>query len=270
MFDFWKEVIINSNDRLETVTNAAGEELVRVTRCADYNPKNVVDGIVYKTACVEGNVAEITLPESGEGRLVIELGLSVGQDSEFARPWFAFKKPIVAEFDAKHSAADVMRLAVDSHIGSVVDNKFVLVDPKVCVKKAVIETEDANGKVTEDDLTIKHNVVPVGTGEWILENLRFPTHVNTRVAAPNADDMPVVGGKYTQYAFEYCVSKRGVHGSGAVGQPLASVTHHVFYVLEGIDADAVFAKLGTINTLEVSESAVEWVPAKTEIPEDGE
>lgn len=246
MFDFWKEVIINDGARVKALSTLEGpiaKTGLRVERCADYEAQYVVDKIVYRTECVEGNVAEITLPESGEGRLVIELGLSVGQDSEFARPWFAFKKPVVAEFDAKHSAADVMRLAVDSHIGSVVGNKFVLVDPKVCVKKAVIETEDATGKVTEEDLTVKHNAVPAGTGEWILENLRFPTHVNTRVAAPNADDMPVAGGKYTQYAFEYCVPKRGVHGSGAVGQPLASVTHHIFYVLNGEAVTAFEAAL---------------------------
>ena len=270
MFDFWKEVIINSNDRLEAVKNAAGESLVRVKRCADYNPKNVVDGIMYKTECVEGNVAEITLPESGEGRLVIELGLSVGQDSEFARPWFAFKKPIVAEFDADHSAADVIRLAVDGHIGSVVGNKFVLVDPKVCVKKAVIETEDASGKVTEAALTVKHNVVPAGTGEWILENLRFPTHVNTRVAAPNADDMPVAGGKYTQYAFEYCVSKRGAHGSGAVGQPLASVTHHVFYVLEGVDASVLEGLVTTKGLITIPENEKAYSTVRYEKVNGGE
>jgi hypothetical protein len=256
MFDFWKEVIINSDDRLEAVKNAAGESLVRVKRCADYNPKNVVDGIMYKTECVEGVCASVNLKGliNAESRVAIELGLSVGQDSEFARPWSAFKKPFIVEAKDEASLIAAIREAVPAHIGHVETTlggdgktitaaKLVINDPKVCVKSVKTATFDATANdwaaLEEKESVITSNVVPVGTGEWILENLRFPTHVNTRVAAPNADDMPVAGGKYTQYAFEYCVSKRGAHGSGAVGQPLASVTHHVFYVLEGVDASVL-------------------------------
>ena len=272
MFDFWKEVIINSDDRLETVKNAAGEDIVRVTRCADYNPKNVVDGIVYKTACVEGVCARVNLKGliSVESRVAIELGLSVGQDSEFARPWFAFKKPFVVEAKDEAGLIKALREAIPTHIGRVVVGEgtaeLVINDPKVCVKNVKIAILNADGTewknfsdVTEDAVT--PNVVPVGTGEWILENLRFPTHVNTRVAAPNADDMPVAGGKYTQYAFEYCVSKRGAHGSGAVGQPLASVTHHVFYVLDGVDASALegLAAEGGLITIPKNEKAYSTV-----------
>lgn len=273
MFDFWKEVIINSNDRLKKVKNAAGEELVRVTRCADYNPKNVVDGIVYKTACVEGACARVNLKGliSAESRVAIELGLSVGQDSEFARPWFAFKKPFVVEAKDEAGLIKALREAVPAHIGHVVVGEgtaeLVINDPKVCVKSVKTATFNADAKVNdwnalkEKEGVITPNVVPVGTGEWILENLRFPTHVNTRVAAPNADDMPVAGGKYTQYAFEYCVSKRGVHGSGAVGQPLASVTHHVFYVLDGVDASALesLAAKGGLITIPENEKAYSTV-----------
>lgn len=242
MFDFWKEVIINDAERISKLsevyadTELAGKKTgLRVERCADYLTECVDPKVVYKTLPTAGKCAEITLPAEGSGRAVIELGLSVGTDSEFARPWSVFKMPIVVEFDAEHPLADGLRLAVDGHIASVVGSKLVLADPRVCVKSAIVEeakAADGEGKQLPT-LGVTANVVPVGTSEWILENLRFPTHVNTYVGAPNADDMPIANGKYIQYAFEYCVPKRGFHGQGAVGQAVSSVTHHVFYVLDG-------------------------------------
>lgn len=243
MFDFWKEVIINDEKRVKNLAEVYKNDIkkagLRVERCADYEAKHVVDGIVYKTLPTAGKCAEITLPVEGSGRAIIELGLSVGTNSEFARPWSVFKMPIVVEFDAKHPLADGLRLAIDSHIASVKDNKLVLADPRVCVKSAIIEEAKAaegEGKPLPT-LDVTENAVPVGTGEWILENLRFPTHVNTYVGAPNADDMPQLDAEYVQYAFEYCVPKRGFHGQGAVGQAVASVTHHVFYVKKDIVAN---------------------------------
>lgn len=246
MFDFWKEVIINDAARVKALSDAKiyGDKKagIRVERCADYESKYIVDKTVYRTFPTAGKAAEIKLDGVAAGRVVIELGLSVGTDSEFVRPWSVFKMPIVVEHDADHSLADSLRMVVDSHIASVVDNKLVLADPRVCVKKAVVETADG-----ETTLGVTANVVPVGTGEWILENLRFPTHVNTYVGAPNADDMPQMGTEYVQYAFEYCVPKRGFHGQGAVGAPMASVTHHVFYVAKGAAVEAFEAALATLT-----------------------
>lgn len=283
MFDFWKEVIINDGARVKALSTLEGpieKTGLRVERCADYEAQYVVDKTVYETECVEGVCASVNLKGliNAESRVAIELGLSVGQDSEFARPWSAFKKPFIVEAKDDASLIAAIREAVPAHIGhvettlgedgkTVTAAKLVINDPKVCVKSVKTATFNADTKVNdwnvleEKNGVITSNVVPVGTGEWILENLRFPTHVNTRVAAPNADDMPVAGGKYTQYAFEYCVPKRGVHGSGAVGQPLASVTHHVFYVLkdavpafkaalEGLTIKPVFKGENTVATKE--------------------
>lgn len=260
MFDFWKEVIINDASRLKEVTNAYGEKGLRVERCADYIAANVLGKKVYKTMPQKGVVAEIALPIEGAGRAIIKLGLSVGTDSEFARPWSVFKMPIVVEFDGKKTLADSLRLAVDSHIGYVKEEKdaegkvtsakFVLVDPRVCVEVSMEATEatavDENGKAILPNIEVAvENKAPFGTGEWILENLRFPTHVNTYVGAPNADDMPNMGAEYIQYAFEYCVPKRGFHGQGAVGEPMSSVTHHIFYVEKNL-ADAADKAFGLL------------------------
>ena len=281
MFDFWKEVIINDAARLETVKTAAGKDALRVTRCADYVKDYVVDGKVYKTTPIEGSAAKINLATVAAGhtdsRLTIALGLVEGHaDSEFARPWAAFKNSIAVEFEDLESLKDALRLAVDAHIASVVGDEWVLVDPRVVVKEIFVA--DRNGADFGADVDMKAavtaNVVPVGTGEWILENLRFPTHVNTYVGAPNADEMPIANGKYVQYAFEYCVPKRGFHGQGAVGEPMASVTHHVFYVLDSIAADAKFGTLGDVVTMNPADGKVYSAVLEKVVPaaavEDGE
>ena len=68
------------------------------------------------------------------------------------------------------------------------------------------------------------------TGAWLKENLRFPTHLNLRYDNVAGDDAPIDGAVYTQYALQYESERVGLHGQGAVGQKLVSVTTHVFYV----------------------------------------
>ena len=273
MFDFWKEVIINDAERLSVV-----EGKVRVARCADYDPAYVET--VYKTYPTVGACARVNLKDliSAESRVAIELGLSVGQDSEYARPWSVFKKPFVVEAKDEAGLIKALREAVPAHIGHVVVGEgtaeLVINDPKVCVKSVKTATFNSDAKVNdwnaleEKEGVITPNAVPVGTSEWILENLRFPTHVNTRIAAPNADDMPNGGANYVQYAFEYAVPKRGFHGQGAVGQAITSVTHHVFYVREDLapKADSVFAKLGGL--VEINEPVVGENVAKAEAEQE--
>ena len=260
MFDFWKEVIINDKDRLVALTSGAhGKEGLRVTRCADYLKSFVVDGKVYKTVADEGACATVTLPavptNSDIIRIQLMFGLSAGQDSEFARPWSNFKKVVTIEYGKGANLKQIVADACPNHIATLSDNVLTVVDPKISLK-VISEKSTDNGETWDAGATVTPtaNRVPAGTGEWILENLRFPTHVNTRVAAPNADDMPIAGAKYNQYAFEYAVPKRGYHGQGAVGQEVTSVTHHVFYVLDTIDGvDTLFGNLGTVSPVTVGQ-----------------
>lgn len=260
MFDFWKEVIINDADRLKSLTEVyAGTAFdgkkkgIRVTRCADYEAQHLLGGVVYKTLPVAGECATIDFSKLISGtearRAQIVLGLEAGQDSEFAQPWSNFKKTINVEFTDATSFKAAFKLACENHIATikVVKSKelIVLKDPRVRVDEIILEKieGDSYDVIEADKTAVTPNKLPFGTGEWILENLRFPTHVNTRVASPNSDDMPIAGQKYVQYAFEYAVPKRGFHGQGTVGQAVTSVTHHIFYVLESIDADDIFKQL---------------------------
>lgn len=68
-----------------------------------------------------------------------------------------------------------------------------------------------------------------GSAWFILKNLRIPTTWNTRFEGLDADEKPVDGAKYNQYAFTYAVS-RDIHGIGAVGEQVTSQTQHIIYV----------------------------------------
>jgi hypothetical protein len=48
--------------------------------------------------------------------------------------------------------------------------------------------------------------------------------------------MPIKGGKYYQYSFEYTVPRR-LGGLSVAGQKTESTTIHTFFVLESCDAD---------------------------------
>ena len=263
MFDFWKEVIINDVNAI--VETKDGLRIGNVT----YKPENIVKnggdkGVVYKTPCVPGASAVITVPAiSAATRVRIELGLSAGQSSEFAAPYFASKKTVVV--DATDAAGIVKALGVA--LEGLVDvnetgKTITFKDKKVCVNSvhtATIdsETKDWGAESEAASWVTTKNVVPVGTGAWVIENLRYPTSVNSSYIGPNADETVDPEAEYTQYAFEYAVPKRGFHGQGAVGQAVTSVTHHVFYV-KG-DADTKFADLD-LKTLNVEGDTVTWTP----------
>lgn len=95
-----------------------------------------------------------------------------------------------------------------------------------------------------EGVVITKNVEPFATGEWMIENLRFPTALNTGYYSAN-DEMPVRNGKYVQFSFDY-VTPRNFGGLSVASQDTTSRTHHVFYVLEA-DAAAFEAKIGELG-----------------------
>lgn len=73
-------------------------------------------------------------------------------------------------------------------------------------------------------------VEPFATGEWLIENLRFPTYPNIRWAAVGDEDRPVPGVLYTQYSFAYDSPRPQFGGLSGVGQKVEAVTRHIYYV----------------------------------------
>lgn len=96
----------------------------------------------------------------------------------------------------------------------------------------------------EDAIVVNKNTEPFATGEWLIENLRFPTALNTGYYTAN-DEMPLRHGKYVQYSFDY-VTPRNFGGLSVASQDTTSRTHHVFYVLEA-DVEAFEAVINEIG-----------------------
>lgn len=302
MFDFFKEVIINSDTLpVEEGIDAAGnafkrfyaltpttpaeaigadpanyrapkEGVLRVLRCADYVKSALKDSKVYKTAGRKGKVAEVEInlapladnvTEPMQYRILVDISLENRYYSDYKYPWSEFHKPIIAEFEVTPgmdatAIAEAAKKSLKLYIPS--DYKYAVAmlpeagklvlrcsDPYQVIKAVKIQYLSEEGcmhgcanpvyydKVVEVNIT--KNIAPFGTGEWLVENLRFPTYPNLRYAGVNDDEKPVAGALYTQFAFEYVSPRRGLHGQGTVGQALVSVTHHVFYVLDSLVAE---------------------------------
>ena len=270
MFDFQKEVIINSN-LLDDGVNPrfmvmdSPVKLFRVLRCADYRKEGLVEGVIYKTPAEKGQVASaaFNLPtKEGTYRVVIGITLIGKYLADYAMPWSNFGKAVLAEFEV--SAEDLektkelqekMIKAIEMAIPenyryvrvSAEDSDKVLVS---CTDShqviTVAELQEQRGISCPDSCTEKQyvtvdeavevtkNKMEIGTAAWLQENLRFPSYPNIRYAALNEEEYPVNGGLYTQFSFLYCMPRKGLHGQGTVGQALKSVTTHTFYVLSSL------------------------------------
>lgn len=314
MFDFFKEVIINSDTlpteegidvsgnpfkRFYALTpdtaaedigsdpahyRAPKEGVFRVLRCADYTKSAVKDGKIHKTFGTKGKVAQVeinlapladSVTEPMQYRILVDISLENRYYSDYKYPWSEFHKPIMAEFevtpgmDAK-TIAEAAKKSLKLYIPS--DYKYAVVtlpdaagklvlrcsDPYQVIKAVKVQYLSEEGcmhgcanpvyydKAVEVNIT--KNVAPFATGEWLTENLRFPTYPNLRYASVNDDEKPIRGATYVQYTFDYVSPRKGLSGQGTVGQALTSVTHHVFYVLDSLASkfDEAISKIGEI------------------------
>lgn len=253
MFDFQKEVIINSDkieglDRVQKWVDNNDVELgLKVLRCADYLKNNVTDKKV--TTPVFGTPETVTLvsPGTGIAKIVIEVALDeTRMYGEYANDWAKYCKTVIAECETAGTSADVATIAKAVKMAIPENNKFITVtdagvvsctDSHQILKTVEISLSTDGGEnftvvKTKKDLTKTDRVAEVGTGKWLVENLRFPTYPNLRYAALHEEERPIENAKYVQYTFEYTSPRKGLHGQGTVGQAMTSVTTHTFYVLD--------------------------------------
>lgn len=248
MFDFQKEVVIN--DVKNVMTNKDGFVIDGMT----YKVNNVVEKTVYETEPVPGKKATITIPlekvADGKKQVRIELGLDRDYRGSFGSALYYLRKPILIDFRdaatiedlkaaAKAVAASndgVLRVKEESDSQIV----FEAADDYITVRKAVVVTFDCAPEYCGDEMEVvvakveldsTPNVVGFGTYEYLIHNLRLPTYANIRFASPAAVEMPVLGGEYYQYSFEYAVPRR-IGGLSVVGQMNYSSTGHTFFVLK--------------------------------------
>ena len=252
MFDFQKEVVLNSLDSVKEFENGF--------RVDGMLYKNEYVGPVYKTEAVDGAKAKLVIDlatvksaVTNVMQFVIELGLDNDYRGDFGSVLFYFRKPIVVTMDKESDAATVAKAFEKA---GVVDYKLYTVsvegekitlemaDNYITVRKAEVMDlvcDGACGEVGQvsklaytfdlkDSSVYTKNNVGFGTYDYMIHNLRLPTYANIRFASPAESEMPVKGGKYTQYSFEYTVPRR-LGGLSVAGQKTESTTIHTFFVL---------------------------------------
>lgn len=177
---------------------------------------------------------------------------------EYAHPnYMGFFKPVMIGFEVSPDlAADGTKLAKvianDLNLVIPANNKFVYV--KTEGSKVILTIPDVYGhfgeyrferydptmcdsclgeyfsRNVEDKITIVDGLEPFCTGQWLIENYRFPSYPNVRYAALNEDEYPIAGALYTEYTFTYCANRIGFGGMSGVGQEVSAVTKHVLFV----------------------------------------
>ena len=281
MFDFQKEVVLNSLDSVKKFENGF--------RVDGMLYKNEYVGPVYKTEAVDGAKAKLVIDlDKVKGsdvknvenvmQFVIELGLDNDYRGDFGSVLFYFRKPIVVTMDVKSDAATVAKAFENAGVVdyklynvSVEGNKITLemADNYIIVRKAEVMDlvcDGACGEVGQvsklaytfdlkDSSVYTKNNVGFGTYDYMIHNLRLPTYANIRFASPAESEMPIKGGKYTQYSFEYTVPRR-LGGLSVAGQKTESTTIHTFFVLNSGSNIADFEALLPVRKI-VSEDGEE-------------
>lgn len=283
MFDYTKETILNSvtDKNVQAITG-----LLRIFRVGeykvDYKSTNIADGKVYKARGTEGTKATATITavagnsgsNAGKYRVTVNMKNNSKFYADYATAVWKFQKPIYAEFtvvgDSTDSTAALMATKIANAIKLALpeNNKYITVtvdDDDVIItatdatdmfESVVIEKYEPNSVLPSEGQYVvstvvgtiakTDNEVPFATGDWLIENLRFPSYPNTRYNSINGDEKPVPGQLYTQYSFRYIAERKNLSGIGSVGQRLVSITNHVFYIPSTLALEAAFeAKLKT-------------------------
>lgn len=120
MFNFQKEVILNSLDNVTVVKapakgspSTAGTNLSPKLRFLDggeYFKKYIVDATVYKTPFEEGEVFELKIKPTNlkqkHIQILVELGLDNDYRGDFGSALWYFRKPILVDLDLTSVSAD--------------------------------------------------------------------------------------------------------------------------------------------------------------------
>ena len=244
------------------------EKLGKITKTEGYkgeNAKLVID-CANLIAEAEDGVKDLGL---------YQLTFKVEMDGKFLSDWASpvyqgFYKPFVIGLDVNDVTVEKMAeyLCEQINLALAENNKFIKVsfegdnltieatDNYMILKPEnfkfekyeVIGCDTCLGeyipkKIREYITVEKEGKVPFATGTWLLENQRLPNTNNFRYFGFN-DEMPVAGAIYNQYSFDYRSERPGLGGHSGVGQEIAAITNHTFFVMQGEAADAFEAAFG--------------------------
>ena len=270
MFQYTKEIILHGvADRVsvETATNPySGVEAKKllVKRGGEYFSDFILPATVYATEGYYGNPGKLTIDFTDVELIAspspYQLQFRVKTPNQFyaeyASPnWQVYGKPMLIGFEVtEEMAADpgvaAAKLAELIQLAVPANNQFI----KVAVDGAKVIITGTNNFMTFDKValekydptvcesclgeynpvaikvTIEDNKEDFATGEWLVENLRFPTYPNIRYASASEDERPINGTTYTEFSFSYQSPRPGLGGMSGVGQGMTAVTRHIYYV----------------------------------------
>lgn len=277
MFNYTRDFVINEDKKIQFNTDKSE---LQIKRAANYKVANILDKTIYVTEPVDGVYGSVTITvpavtDADVLRLTMFMATPDVELAEFGTPgWREFGKPFVVEIGAQADeteGAKNLKKALKLAIGEYADVTVNAAEVTVTFKEYWMSPEDVKlekvkfGEIDETvtevakAAVVKASVMPKLTGEWMIENLRFPTAGNRRYAALNADETPIPGEKYYQIVFDY-VSERSVPGGlSGIGQVVKSVTKHIFYVKEAaytaleLDTAATGAGLKVVKHPDTSE-----------------
>ncbi len=259
MFQFTTTTVINSaldsNGVLAKFAGAA--TYFSVTRVGRFLTDNIVS--ISKRPYQAGvkEIAKVRIPTIASGlvaRLTIDVRLSQQTNSEYANTYLYFKKPVTVEViasgtagtDATALAAQINglkdRFGVSYVTATVINTDYVQVtatDNNQRIFDMKVEKEDStwssSGAIFPAMIDVTAGTFSVttagkigfGDDEWMIKSVSVPTMENRRYWAINKEELPELGGNYTEYVIKYQVEKD--HDDG-VWSGAKSITNHVFWV----------------------------------------
>lgn len=175
MFDFTKEVVINSKDMFKAVTDGARGPKFNVHGGGDYFPQHVVSGKIYKTVAQDGALAvlkinaanlikEITNADK-HFSLNIELSLDRDARSDWGTSVYYFKKPMLVDAFAKEWTGNEASKLAALLKGVLTDYKFVRVlestDASLATELGVSAPASGEVAIVGGDYNVKVSKVTV-------------------------------------------------------------------------------------------------------------
>jgi hypothetical protein len=142
------------------------------------------------------------------------------------------KKAILQKYDEEANPIDCCISSGDFvDIMTGVPVIYTLNDDGEVVAGTQTLEEDTLRDLADNEVAIEPGLEAFCDYNWIIHNLRLPTMANTYFWSATKNEMPIVGGEYTQFIIRMCVERDGIAGE-VVGQRATSVTTHVLYVLD--------------------------------------
>lgn len=249
MFTFTTTTVINSLTDLTTkedliIKNEETGDLL-IKRVGPFKKVNVTS-VAYKPPVDPANdtvtIAGV-VNQAADKKIELYVRSTGNADPLFANAMLHKGAPIFIEIPAQVTA-EALKSLVMKHFSDMKvevevsgsDLVITCTNPFQRITKAVVSTRDDKGNFSGAvDAAVTVGDEGFGDYDHLMKDLRLPTSANLRWKRTMEDEMPVAGAKYHQYIVTYTV-ERGVMGLGAVGSVATSVTTHVFWVNDAVNA----------------------------------